>query len=133
MSTAAAEIVKGVFLQDPTLFRQQCYVDGRWLDAKSGRTTDVVNPADGHVIGTIPAFSAAETRAAIEAANRAFPAWRAKNSVTVVFPRPSPYVLFQWQLAPLDDIAHLITMPHVTREMIDQVITDCLEWPTTNQ
>ena len=57
------------------------------------------------------------------------PAWRAKNSVTVVFPRPSPYVLFQWQLAPLGDIAHLITMPHVTRQMIDQVIADCLEWP----
>lgn len=57
------------------------------------------------------------------------PAWRGKNSVTVVFPRPSPYVLFQWQLAPLDDIAHLITMPHVTREMIDEVIADCLEWP----
>ena len=58
------------------------------------------------------------------------PAWRARNSVTVVFPRPSPYVLFQWQLAPLGDIAHLITMPHVTREMIDQVIADCLfEWP----
>ena len=57
------------------------------------------------------------------------PAWRAKNSVTVVFPRPSPYVLFQWQLAPLDDIAHLITMPHVTRKMIDEVIADCLEWP----
>ena len=56
------------------------------------------------------------------------PAWRAKNSVTVVFPRPSPYVLFQWQLAPLDDIAHLITMPHVTREMIDQIVADCLEW-----
>ncbi len=58
------------------------------------------------------------------------PAWRAKNSATVVFPRPSPYVLFQWQLAPLDDIAHVITMPHVTREMIDQVIADCLiQWP----
>ena len=57
------------------------------------------------------------------------PAWRAKNSVTVVFPRPSPYVLFQWQLAPLGDIAHLITMPHVTREMIDQAIVDCLESP----
>ena len=56
------------------------------------------------------------------------PAWRAKNSVTVVFPRPSPYVLFQWQLAPLEDIAHLITMPHVTRDMVDQVIADCLEW-----
>ena len=57
-------------------------------------------------------------------------AWRAKNSATVVFPRPSPYVLFQWQLAPLGDIAHLITMPHVTRDMIDQVIADCLEWPS---
>ena len=56
-------------------------------------------------------------------------AWRAKNSATVVFPRPSPYVLFQWQLAPLDDIAHLITMPHVTRDMIDEVVADCLiEW-----
>ena len=59
------------------------------------------------------------------------PAWRARNSPTVVFPRPSPYVLFNWQLAPLDDIAHVITMPHVTRGMIDQVVTDCLEWPAT--
>ena len=56
-------------------------------------------------------------------------AWRNRNSVTVVFPRPSPYTLFQWQLAPLEDIAHLITMPHVTREMVDQVIADCLEQP----
>ena len=56
-------------------------------------------------------------------------AWRAKNSPTVVFPRPSAYVLSQWQLAPLDDIAHLITMPHVTRNMIDTVIADCLEHP----
>ncbi len=60
------------------------------------------------------------------------PAWREKNSPIVVFPRPSPYVLFQWQLAPLDDIAHLIAMPHVTREMIDHVIADCLEWPPTS-
>ena len=80
MSAAAAEIVKGVFLQDPTLFRQQCYVDGHWLDARSGRRIDVVNPADGQTIGTVPAFSGAETRAAIEAANRAFPAWRAKTA-----------------------------------------------------
>ena len=57
------------------------------------------------------------------------PAWRAKNSPIVVFPRPSSYVLFQWQLAPLGDIAHLITMPHVAREMVDKVIADCLEWP----
>ena len=60
------------------------------------------------------------------------PAWRTKNSPTIVIPRPSPYVLFQWQLAPLGDIAHLITMPHVTRKMIDEVIADCLEWPPTD-
>ena len=57
------------------------------------------------------------------------PAWRTRNSPIVVFPRPSPYVLFQWQLAPLGDITHLVTMPHVTREIIDQVVADCLEWP----
>ena len=50
------------------------------------------------------------------------PAWRGKNSPIVVFPRPSQYVLLRWQLAPLGDIAHLITMQHVTREMIDEVI-----------
>ena len=58
------------------------------------------------------------------------PAWRTRNSPIVVIPRPSPHVLFQWQLAPLGDIAHLITMPHVTREMVDEVIADCL-WPPT--
>ena len=58
---------------------------------------------------------------------RGVPAWRNRNSVTVVFPRPADHVLFQWQLAPLDDFAHLITMPHVTREMIDQVVADCAE------
>ena len=64
---------------------------------------------------------------------KGIPAWRAKNSATVVFPRPSPAVLFQWQLAPLGDIAHLITMPHVTREMIDKVVADCLyQWPEVN-
>ena len=106
MSTAAAEIVKGVFLQDPTLFRQQCYVDGKWLDAKSGRATDVVNPADGQTIGTVPAFSAAETRAAIEAANRAFPAWRAKTA------KERAQILRKWydlMMANQEDLAIIMT------------------------
>ena len=106
MATATAEIVKGVFLQDPTLFRQQCYVDGRWLDAKSGRTTDVVNPADGQVIGTVPAFSGIETRAAIEAANRAFPAWRAKTA------KERAVILRKWydlMMANQEDLAIIMT------------------------
>lgn len=55
------------------------------------------------------------------------PAWRNKNSVTVVFPRPSDKTVRKWQLAPYEDIAHLITMPHVKRETIDMVVDDCLE------
>lgn len=57
--------------------------------------------------------------------HRGVSAWRHRNSVTVVFPRPAPDVLRKWQIAPLGDIAHLITMPHVTREMIDEFIDDC--------
>ncbi|MCY4625936.1 MAG: histidine decarboxylase [Chloroflexi bacterium] len=52
------------------------------------------------------------------------PAWRNRNSVTVVFPRPSDHVVRKWQLAPFQDIAHVITMPHVTREMIDELVAD---------
>ena len=106
MSAAAAEIVKGVFLQDPTLFRQQCYVDGHWLDARSGRRIDVVNPADGQTIGTVPAFSGAETRAAIEAANRAFPAWRAKTA------KERAVILRKWydlMMANQEDLAIIMT------------------------
>ena len=55
------------------------------------------------------------------------PAWRNRNSVTVVFPRPSADVVRKWQLAPHGDIAHLIAMPHVTCETIDAVVKDCLE------
>ena len=106
MTAAAAEIVKGVFLQDPKLFRQQCYVDGHWLDARSGRAIDVVNPADGQTIGTVPAFSGAETRAAIEAANRAFPAWRAKTA------KERAVILRKWydlMMANQEDLAIIMT------------------------
>ena len=56
---------------------------------------------------------------------RGIPAWRHRNSVTVVFPRPSEDVFHKWQMAPEGDIAHIITMPHVTREMIDDLVDDC--------
>ncbi|RDD61588.1 NADP-dependent succinate-semialdehyde dehydrogenase [Ferruginivarius sediminum] len=67
-------------LQDAKLFRQQAYVNGKWRDAASGETIQVTNPASGEVIGTIPSMGAAETREAIEAADRAWPAWRAKTA-----------------------------------------------------
>ena len=63
-------------LRDPSLFRQACCIGGKWIDADSGRTQSVRNPATGEVIGTVPALGAAETRRAIDAAAAAFPAWR---------------------------------------------------------
>ena len=55
------------------------------------------------------------------------PAWRNRNSVTVVFPKPSAEVILKWQLAPYEDIAHMLTMPHITRATIDAVVDDCLK------
>ena len=77
MATSLAEIISGVRLRDPALFRQQCYVGGEWVDADSGATFDVIDPADGQTIGTVPSFGATETRRAVEAANDAYPGWRA--------------------------------------------------------
>lgn len=51
-------------------------------------------------------------------------AWRHDNSITVVFPRPPLEVIQRWQIAPSGDIAHIITMPHVTCDMIDAVVRD---------
>ncbi len=64
-------------LADPSLFRQANIIDGKWIEADSGRTLTVRNPATGETVGTVPALGAAETRRAIEAAARAYPAWRA--------------------------------------------------------
>lgn len=67
-------------LNKPSLFCQQAYIAGEWIDADSGATVEVTNPATNEVIGTVPDMGAAETRRAIEAANKAWPAWRAKTA-----------------------------------------------------
>src|SRR5438132_114281 len=64
-------------LKDTQLFRQQAYIDGAWVDADNGQTIKVNNPATGEILGTVPKMGAAETRRAIEAADKALPAWRA--------------------------------------------------------
>ncbi len=64
-------------LKDSTLFRQQAYINGQWLDADGGQSIKVNNPANNEILGTVPKMGAAETRRAIEAADKALPAWRA--------------------------------------------------------
>ncbi|HQR23156.1 MAG TPA: NADP-dependent succinate-semialdehyde dehydrogenase [Steroidobacteraceae bacterium] len=93
-------------LKDPTLLRQQCYVDGTWIDADGGGKIDVTNPATGEVIGTVPNLQAAETRRAIEAAAAAFPAWAAKTA------KERSVILRRWNdlmLANADDLAVIMT------------------------
>jgi len=93
-------------LKDSRLFRQQGYINGEWRDADSKATINVTNPADGSVIGTIPRMGAAETRRAIEAANAALPAWRAKLA------KERANILRKWfelMIANTDDLALIMT------------------------
>ena len=93
-------------LKDGALLRQQCYVDGRWIDAASGGNVPVTNPATGEVLGTVPNLGVAETRAAIEAAHAAFPAWAARTA------KDRGAVLRRWHdlmLLNADDLAVLMT------------------------
>ena len=70
----------GMRLKDAGLLRNQCFIDGRWMSADSGAVREVRNPATGELLATVPDAGAAETVRAIEAANRAFPPWRAKTA-----------------------------------------------------
>jgi succinate-semialdehyde dehydrogenase/glutarate-semialdehyde dehydrogenase len=62
------------------LLRRRAYVDGRWVEADSGETFPVLNPATGGVVAEVPRMGAAETRRAIEAAEAALPAWRGRTA-----------------------------------------------------
>src|ERR1700722_19909144 len=67
-------------LKDPSLFCQANCIDGKWVQADSGKTMVVKNPATGEPIGQVPAMGATETRRAIDAAAAAQPAWRARTA-----------------------------------------------------
>jgi succinate-semialdehyde dehydrogenase/glutarate-semialdehyde dehydrogenase len=70
----------GLKLEDPALLKEQCFVNGAWLDAPGGASLPVHNPATGAPLGTVPAFDAASTERAVAAAHAAFPAWAAKTA-----------------------------------------------------
>jgi len=67
-------------LKDSSLVRQQCHIDGQWVDADNGRHIEVRDPASGEIVGRVPRAGAAETQRAIDAAERALPAWRARTA-----------------------------------------------------
>ena len=53
-------------MKDSSLFREKAYIDGLWVSSDSGETDDVLNPANGEVLGTVPRCGASETRRAID-------------------------------------------------------------------
>jgi succinate-semialdehyde dehydrogenase/glutarate-semialdehyde dehydrogenase len=93
-------------LKDETLFRQECYIGGEWVGADDGAVVEVNNPATQEVIGTIPKLGTNETRRAIEAADAAWPTWRAKTG------KERAAVLRRWyelMLENQEDLARIMT------------------------
>lgn len=64
-------------LKDPSLLKQACLIGDKWCAADDSATFVVTNPANGEVLATVPKMGANETELAIEAAQAAYPAWRA--------------------------------------------------------
>ncbi|WP_321883165.1 NADP-dependent succinate-semialdehyde dehydrogenase [Paraburkholderia bannensis] len=93
-------------LKDASLLKHAAYINGEWQGAEDGATLDVVNPATGALIGTVPRMGAAETRRAISTANAAWPAWRAKTA------KERSVILRKWHdlmIENADDLALILT------------------------
>ena len=67
-------------LNNPALFREQSYINGEWVSAANGESFEVTNPADGSLLAEVAELDVDGARAAIEAANAAWPAWRSKTA-----------------------------------------------------
>lgn len=94
-------------LHDSDLFRQACYLDGAWCEADSGAKLEVTDPSSSALIGTVPNMGAEETRRAIEAANAAWPAWRARTA------KERGVILHRWyelMIQHQEDLALLMTI-----------------------
>ncbi|MBD8577144.1 NAD-dependent succinate-semialdehyde dehydrogenase [Pseudomonas syringae] len=93
-------------LKDPDLLRQAMLIDGQWVQADSGQTLEVRNPATGEWVASVPKGGADETRRAIEAAERAMQGWRK------ALPKERARVLrtlYDLMLENLDDLATIMT------------------------
>ena len=93
-------------ISDKGLLRSQAYIDGKWSPADSGETFAVLNPATGDTVADVAKCGTAETRRAIEAAERALPAWQAKTA------KERAVLLRKWfelMMAAKDDLAQILT------------------------
>src|SRR3954470_10566586 len=104
MNAPAQAGLAALSLKDTKLFREQCYIDGAWVSGSG--SVAVVNPATGATLGSVPRMGAAEARRAIEAAERALPAWSAKTA------KERAAILRKWfdlMMANQEDLAQIMT------------------------
>jgi len=93
-------------ISDKDLLKTQAYVDGQWIDADSGETLAVLNPANGETVAEIAKCGTAETRRAIEAAETAQLSWRKKSA------KERSAILRKWfalMMEAQDDLAQILT------------------------
>ncbi len=89
------------------LFRQACYIGGQWVQAQSGETLDVDNPANGNIIGQVPNCNEQDTAQAIAEADKGFQVWRNKTA------NERNEILMRWyqlMLDHTDDLGALMTL-----------------------
>ena len=68
-------------LKNKLLFKQECYIGGKWINSANGETIEVDNPATQESIGVVPKCGAEETKIAIEAANSSWADWKARPAI----------------------------------------------------
>jgi len=91
-------------LKDPSLLKLDALINGEWV--AGGSRFDVTDPATGATLASVPRLGAAETEAAIAAANAAWPAWRAKTA------KERAAILMKWHALMIenaDDLARIMT------------------------
>ena len=94
-------------LKDKNLFKQQCFINGKWEDADNSATFDVINPSDSSLIGTMPNSSKKETIKAINAAKKAWKEWRNLTG------KDRSLIIRKWHdliLENIDDLALIMTL-----------------------
>ena len=100
------QINLGVRLKKKKLLKNKAYINGAWVDAKSGKSFEVVNPSNGHVIVSVPDLDVNDARIAIDAAHEAFPHWSKKTA------KERSIILNQFyklMLENADDLAAILT------------------------
>jgi succinate-semialdehyde dehydrogenase/glutarate-semialdehyde dehydrogenase len=95
-----------VQLNDPSLLKTEGFVAGEWIDAASGGTFPVVDPANGEAVADVADLGVAETSAAIDAAYEAQKEWAALTA------KQRGAILRRWydlMMANVDDLATIMT------------------------